>query len=108
MPGRKWYDCVQCHAENEEHELLKTDELVFICKKCRKAFRKDRNEFEDADEYCPHCDNHFVIDAVTPKPVLQVEGEDARINSRMLKDDRVGPKQAPTVPEPAAEADKLA
>ena len=35
-----------------------------------------------SDEYCPHCDNHFVIDALTPKPALKVEGEDARIDSR--------------------------
>lgn len=35
-----------------------------------------------SDEYCPHCDNHFVLDAKTPKASLQVEGEDARIDSR--------------------------
>ena len=63
--------------------------MTFICKKCKKAFRKDAREFEDADEYCPHCDNHFVLEAVTPKPALKVEGEDARIDARMLKDDRV-------------------
>ena len=42
-----------------------------------------------SDEYCPHCDNHFVIDALTPKPTLKIEGEDVRIDSRMLKDERV-------------------
>ncbi|KAE8373406.1 hypothetical protein BDV26DRAFT_296954 [Aspergillus bertholletiae] len=42
-----------------------------------------------SDEYCPHCDNHFVLEAVTPKPALQVEGEDARVDNRMLKDDRI-------------------
>jgi len=26
---------------------------------------------------------------VTPKPVLKVEGEDARIDSRMIKDERI-------------------
>lgn len=62
---------------------------VFACKKCKKCFRKDSTEFEESDEYCPHCDNHFVLEAVTPKPALQVEGEDARIDNRMLKDDRV-------------------
>lgn len=36
----------------------------------------------NSDEYCPFCDNHFVIDAVTPKPALKIEGEDARIDSR--------------------------
>lgn len=31
--------------------------MIFACKKCKKCFRKDMNEFEDSDEYCPHCDN---------------------------------------------------
>jgi hypothetical protein len=56
--------------------------MVFACKKCKKAFRKEAEEFEESDEYCPHCDNHFVIDALTPKPRLEVEGEDVRIDSR--------------------------
>jgi len=63
--------------------------MTFACKKCKKCFRKDASEFDDSDEYCPHCDNHFIIDAVTPKAALQVEGEDARIDSRMIKDDRI-------------------
>lgn len=37
-----------------------------------------------SDEYCPHCDNHFVIEAKTPQPALEVEGEDARVDSRYL------------------------
>jgi hypothetical protein len=40
----------------------------------------------DSDEYCPHCDNHFVLDAMTPKPTLKVEGEDVRIDSRWASD----------------------
>jgi hypothetical protein len=36
----------------------------------------------DSDEYCPHCDNHFVLDAVTPQAELRVEVEDPRIDSR--------------------------
>ena len=47
----------------------------------------------DSDEYCPYCDNHFVIDAKTPKPTLNIEGEDARIDARMLKDDRIQGRQ---------------
>lgn len=28
--------------------------MCFMCKKCKKAFRKDINEeFEEADEHCP-------------------------------------------------------
>lgn len=34
--------------------------MTFICKKCKKAFRKELDRFEDEDEYCPHCDNHYV------------------------------------------------
>ncbi|KAH1384673.1 hypothetical protein KXV31_004955 [Aspergillus fumigatus] len=100
-PGRKWFDCAECHLEQETHPLTKSTEMTFACKKCKKCFRKDATEFDERcvhakwprvardDEYCPHCDNHFVIEAVTPKAALQVEGEDARIDSRMIKDDRV-------------------
>ena len=34
---------------------------------------------------------------MTPKPSLQVEGEDVRIDSRMLKDERVRAEQARTI-----------
>jgi hypothetical protein len=36
----------------------------------------------DRDEYCPHCDNHFVLDAKIPKASIQVEGEDMRVDAR--------------------------
>ena len=57
-----------------------------------------------SDEYCPHCDNHYVLEAVTPKAALKVESEDVRVDARwvksrvqwqkltttrMLKDDRI-------------------
>jgi len=45
-------------------------------------------EREEADEYCPNCDNHFVVDAVTPKAALKVESDDTRMDARMLKDER--------------------
>ena len=70
---------------------------VFACKKCKKAFRKDAQEFEESDEYCPHCDNHFVLEAVTPKAMLKVEGEDARVDNRMLKDDRIREEELRTI-----------
>lgn len=60
--------------------------------------------YEESDEYCPHCDNHYVsadrlrcdmcarvsalsvcwqiIEAKTPQAVLGVEGEDARVDAR--------------------------
>ena len=70
---------------------------VFACKKCKKAFRKDGETFEESDEYCPHCDNHFVLEAVTPKPMLKFEGEDARVDSRMIKDERIRGEETRTI-----------
>ncbi|KAK4455992.1 hypothetical protein QBC34DRAFT_388565 [Podospora aff. communis PSN243] len=107
---RKWYDCVECHQESENHPLLQKFDMTFACKKCKKCFRKDAQEFEEADEYCPHCDNHFVIEAKTPKAAISVEGDDVRVNSRMIKDDRIKPsnKQQPvTIFDPDLDADKL-
>ncbi|KAH9485624.1 hypothetical protein JR316_0002534 [Psilocybe cubensis] len=86
---KQWYDCPECHAESQSHKLAKTTEMVFMCKKCKKAFRKDMTVYEESDEFCPHCDNHYVIEAKTPQAVLAVEGEDARVDARMLKDDRM-------------------
>ncbi|KAF4555172.1 CHY zinc finger domain-containing protein [Elsinoe fawcettii] len=94
---RKWFDCAECHAEQETHMLKQTIEMTFACKKCKKAFRKDMNEFEDSDEYCPHCDNHFVIEALEPQARLEVEGEDVRKDARMLKDDRVKGEERQTI-----------
>ena len=45
-------------------------------------------DFDECDEYCPSCDNHFIIDAETPKShaiekgdaqvIVGVEGDTAR------------------------------
>jgi len=94
---KQWFDCAECHAETQDHLLKKTAEMAFICKKCKKAFRKDMSEYEESDEYCPHCDNHYVINAKTPQAALAVEGEDARIDSRMLKDDRMKDSQSRSI-----------
>jgi len=65
---RNWYDCPECHAEAASHSLLKTFELIMACKKCKKVFKKDlgEKELDEADEYCPYCDNHFVLEAIEP------------------------------------------
>lgn len=85
--------------------------MVFACKKCKKCFRKDAKEMEESDEYCPHCDNHYVIEAVTPTPQLKVEGEDARVDARMLRDERIKSEKQKTLNElmfdPDEDADKL-
>lgn len=70
---------------------MRTLELVFLCKKCKKAFRKEVGEFEEADEYCPHCDNHFIIEAKTPETEGKlVLGFDMKAGHehKMVKDDR--------------------
>ncbi|CAB4408993.1 unnamed protein product [Rhizophagus irregularis] len=75
-------DCADCHAEVSDHQLSKTLEMVFACKKCKKCFRKDMENFDETDEYCPHCDNHYVLDAKTPSFGIGVEGEDPRKDNR--------------------------
>ena len=52
---KKWFDCPECHAETQDHELEHTTELILACKKCKRVFRKDltNEEFEEADEHCP-------------------------------------------------------
>ena len=35
-------------------------------------------QFEEPDEYCPHCDNHFVIEAVTPETIKEEKAAAAK------------------------------
>ncbi|KAI8920634.1 hypothetical protein BC831DRAFT_477955 [Entophlyctis helioformis] len=76
---RKWFDCAECHQESADHNLKKAGEMIFACKKCKKVFRKNLAEYDEADEYCPHCDNHYVVEAKTPAMAIGVEGDDPRI-----------------------------
>ena len=80
-----WYDCPLCFFEEVgEYPDMKRmgTEMVFACKKCKKCFRKDMSQFEEPDEYCPHCDNHFVIEAVTPES--SQEEKTAKAKARRL------------------------
>ena len=66
--------------------------MVFACKKCKKVFRKDISEdFEEADEHCPHCDNHYIIEAKTPensgKLMIEFKAEKGH-EHKVMKDDR--------------------
>ena len=38
-----------------------------------------------------------MLEAVTPKAMLKFEGEDARVDSRMLRDERVKQEEARTI-----------
>eukprot|EP00002_Diphylleia_rotans_P012424 TRINITY_DN242_c0_g1_i10.p1 TRINITY_DN242_c0_g1~~TRINITY_DN242_c0_g1_i10.p1 ORF type:complete len:135 (-),score=19.79 TRINITY_DN242_c0_g1_i10:687-1091(-) len=83
---QRWFDCPDCHKESSDHELAKSAELILACKKCKKVFRKNMAEYDETDEYCPGCDNHYVIEAKTPQePQLMIglEGD-----ASMIRDDR--------------------
>ncbi|KAJ3000498.1 hypothetical protein HDV02_005363 [Globomyces sp. JEL0801] len=43
------------------------------------TFKSYVSEFDEADEYCPHCDNHYILDAKTPAMGIGVEGDDPRL-----------------------------
>ncbi|KAH7099923.1 hypothetical protein BKA62DRAFT_708508 [Auriculariales sp. MPI-PUGE-AT-0066] len=88
---KQWFDCPECHAEREDHKLSRTTEMIFACKQCKKTFRKDMTAYEESDEFCPHCDNHYVIAAKTPQTAPDLHGAamlDSRMDNRLLKDDR--------------------
>jgi hypothetical protein len=81
------------HAENEDHELLRTLDLVLICKKCKKAFRKDLRDFDEADSFCPHCDNEFMIPAISASepavvapPAQTTLSKLSHLDARMIRD----------------------
>ncbi|KAG0003939.1 DNA-directed DNA polymerase epsilon, subunit B [Modicella reniformis] len=57
--------------------------------------------FEDEDEYCPHCDNKFIVDAKTPQMGITVEGQDERMGGRFEKDMRMREDQSRSVFDPA-------
>ncbi|EHK41154.1 uncharacterized protein TrAtP1_004574 [Trichoderma atroviride] len=104
---RKWFDCAECHQEQENHPLKQSFEMTFACKKCKKVFRKDAQEFDESDEYCPHCDNHFVLEAKTPKAALTIEGDDVRMNNKLLRDERIKQDGMRTIFDPTPDADRL-
>ena len=69
-----WYDCPLCFLdENGNYPDMSRigTEMVFACKVCKKCFRKDMTQFEEPDEYCPHCGNNYVVEAVTPETIQE-------------------------------------
>ncbi|KAJ7687177.1 hypothetical protein B0H17DRAFT_1070775, partial [Mycena rosella] len=77
--------CAEYHTAAQAHPLAKAAEMAFLCKKSKKAFPKDVAVYEESDEYCPHCDNHYVLDAKTPQAVVKLEGEDLRVDARCVR-----------------------
>lgn len=66
-------------------------------------------DYDESDEYCPNCDNHYVLNAVEPKAALKVESEDVRIDSRMVgnRDERTRGKDEIKLWDVGETADRL-
>ncbi|KAJ3373628.1 hypothetical protein GGF31_000472 [Allomyces arbusculus] len=89
---RRWFDCPECHAEVSDHPLKRVTEMVFGCKKCKKVFRKDMADYDEQDEFCPYCDNQYVIEAVEPELEVGFEADDLRKNASAVIDPRMKQK----------------
>ena len=87
-----WWWCETFHNQITSIHLFK----LHCC--CR--------DYDEADEYCPHCDNHYVIEAKTPKPRVEFEAIDPRLNSNVFLDPRVKQKEREKPTE--AELEELA
>lgn len=40
------------------------------------------SDYEEEDEFCPHCDNQYVVDALMPEASIGIETEDIRVDNR--------------------------
>lgn len=74
--------------------------MAFLCKKCKKAFRKDMEVYEDSDEYCPHCDNHYVRPLAAES--LSLPGDNGRPFCVLRGSDRSVPRQVIAAKTPNA------
>lgn len=50
---------------------------------------RTHSDYDEQDEYCPHCDNKYVREAVVPTPELSIETDDPRINAAFIRDSRI-------------------
>lgn len=76
---KRFFDCPRCHEEQSDHPLARTTELAFVCKKCKRAFRKDLERYEEgSDDFCPHCDNCYVVDAKLGAAARELEEQQER------------------------------
>ena len=94
-----WYDCPLCFLdENQLYPDMQRigTEMVFACKLCKKCFRKDMTQFEEPDEYCPHCGNCYVVEAVTPE-TLQEERLQTRLRKAAAAKEADEKKKNPTL-----------
>jgi len=79
-PGRKWFDCADCHAETQDHALQQSFEMTFACKKCKKCFRKDAREFEE----------RYSTITLIRGPLVRLHGAQRRILPKLRQPFRAG------------------
>jgi uncharacterized CHY-type Zn-finger protein len=72
----KWFECVECHDIFMDHQMTHASTISFACLSCGMGFRKDLQLFGDKDEFCPHCENQYIIPAVTNERMLYEYGMD--------------------------------
>ena len=46
-------------------------------------------DFEDQDQFCPHCDNQYILEAKESKPVVEFDADDVRMDNRIVIDQRI-------------------
>lgn len=77
--------------------------MALICKKCKKAFRKDLRDFDpETDSFCPHCDNHFVFatgPGAIPSAPAQARNSYAALDARMIRDGDVDDEEMGFTPD---------
>ncbi|CAM9164857.1 unnamed protein product [Heterosigma akashiwo] len=75
---KQWFECPECHDELSDHGIDASGnaEVAFACLACQKPFWKDMSVFDENDQACPHCQNVFVLVAVTPEFQLSVKAEE--------------------------------
>eukprot|EP00345_Euplotes_harpa_P015290 CAMPEP_0168334978 /NCGR_PEP_ID=MMETSP0213-20121227/10621_1 /TAXON_ID=151035 /ORGANISM="Euplotes harpa, Strain FSP1.4" /LENGTH=111 /DNA_ID=CAMNT_0008339789 /DNA_START=78 /DNA_END=414 /DNA_ORIENTATION=+ len=68
-------------------------------KEMQEGLQKDMEVYEEADEYCPGCDNHYVIEAITPedKGRLVIGFEAKKGYEHMLNKDEREKERGPTL-----------
>ncbi|RUS18942.1 hypothetical protein BC937DRAFT_88144 [Endogone sp. FLAS-F59071] len=83
------YACSQ-NIEHTHYGIFPVSEITPSLSLLRSACPlRTCSDYSEEDEYCPHCDNKYVVDAKMRELGIGIEGEDLRVDSRLIKDDRI-------------------
>lgn len=85
------FDCPECHTKTEAHETEQNVEIVMECIECKVVFRRGATLFDEYDEYCPSCENDYIMatntDACPGSLMMEFENKKEYDNT-MFDDDR--------------------